>query len=270
MLAGCHRIYKLTNLFGFQLLGGQAKILVFVHVHPDLDEDLETINTLKFIERFSTIEGGAGESGEVRELKEQIALLKAALTKKEGGEGQSQGLRALLEEKFFNSCLIRRYMYNDVLPLRDAQKIFDCSLIQQNEGCGCICVGFIGGAGGNTSPFADDLKNILGSVAVDCDKERIELLLYEVKGKDITELIAVVIEKLASVPFGGGGVAAAAAGGSGAASSRSNHRDWNLIISSSADEDEENDDDDEDGTRRDHSIGASVRYEEPPRSSHHG
>ncbi|KAL8200838.1 hypothetical protein R6Q57_012177 [Mikania cordata] len=75
-------------------------------------------------------------------------------------------LKALLDEKFFNSCLvheegkkneengfcmdccfsvcfhcmshhqahrilqIRRYMYNDVLRLKDAMKIFDCSLIQ--------------------------------------------------------------------------------------------------------------------------------------------
>ncbi|KAI3711003.1 hypothetical protein L2E82_40804 [Cichorium intybus] len=78
----------------------------------------------------------------------------------------SKRLRALLDERFFNSCLvheedkkneensfcmdccfslcvhcmphhqshrilqIRRYMYNDVLRLKDAQKIFDCSLIQ--------------------------------------------------------------------------------------------------------------------------------------------
>ncbi|MFS7941588.1 putative transcription repressor PLATZ family [Helianthus anomalus] len=75
-------------------------------------------------------------------------------------------LRILLDEKFFNSCLvheeekkneensfcmdccfslcchcvihhkshkilqIRRYMYNDVLRLKEAQKIFDCSQIQ--------------------------------------------------------------------------------------------------------------------------------------------
>ncbi|KAI3736226.1 hypothetical protein L6452_15764 [Arctium lappa] len=52
-------------------------------------------------------------------------------------------LRALLDEKFFNSCLshrilqIRRYMYNDVLPLRDAQKIFYCSLIQVSNKRAC-------------------------------------------------------------------------------------------------------------------------------------
>ncbi|KAK9068584.1 hypothetical protein SSX86_012699 [Deinandra increscens subsp. villosa] len=71
--------------------------------------------------------------------------------------------------------------------------------------------------GGNTSPSADDLKNILGSVGADADEVKIELLLKEVKGKDITELIASGREKLASVPSGGGGVAVAAATGGGAA-----------------------------------------------------
>ncbi|KAL8247229.1 hypothetical protein R6Q59_008445 [Mikania micrantha] len=71
--------------------------------------------------------------------------------------------------------------------------------------------------GGNTCPSADDLKNILGSVGADADEDRIELLLSEVKGKDITELIAAGREKLASVPSGGGGVAVAAAAGGGGA-----------------------------------------------------
>ncbi|KAI3743268.1 hypothetical protein L1987_60974 [Smallanthus sonchifolius] len=71
--------------------------------------------------------------------------------------------------------------------------------------------------GGNTSPCAEDLKNLLGSVGADADEDRIELLLKEVKGKDITELIAAGREKLASVPSGGGGVAVAAATGGGAA-----------------------------------------------------
>ncbi|KAK9079150.1 hypothetical protein SSX86_000832 [Deinandra increscens subsp. villosa] len=71
--------------------------------------------------------------------------------------------------------------------------------------------------GGNTSPSAEDLKKILGSVGADCDEDKIELLLREVKGKDITELIASGREKLASVPSGGGGVAVAAAAGGGAA-----------------------------------------------------
>ncbi|XP_040994575.1 60S acidic ribosomal protein P2-like [Juglans microcarpa x Juglans regia] len=70
---------------------------------------------------------------------------------------------------------------------------------------------------GNTSPSADDLKDILGSVGAEADDDKIELLLSEVKGKDITELIASGREKLASVPSGGGGAVAFAATGGGAA-----------------------------------------------------
>ncbi|KAI4368719.1 hypothetical protein MLD38_017244 [Melastoma candidum] len=72
--------------------------------------------------------------------------------------------------------------------------------------------------GGNTTPSADDLKDILGSVGAEADDDRIELLFSQVKGKDITELIASGREKLASVPSGGGsGVAVAAAPAGGAA-----------------------------------------------------
>ncbi|XP_021810187.1 60S acidic ribosomal protein P2-2-like isoform X1 [Prunus avium] len=72
--------------------------------------------------------------------------------------------------------------------------------------------------GGNTTPSAEDLKDILGSVGAETDDDRIQLLLSEVKGKDITELIASGREKLASVPSGGGGaVAVAAPGGGGGA-----------------------------------------------------
>lgn len=61
------------------------------------------------------------------------------------------------------------------------------------------------------------------TVGAEADDDKIELLLKEVKGKDITELIAAGREKLASVPSGGGAVAVAAptggaaAGGGGAA-----------------------------------------------------
>lgn len=57
------------------------------------------------------------------------------------------------------------------------------------------------------------------SVGAEADENRIDLLLSEVKGKDITELIAAGREKLASVPSGGGAIAVAApaAGGGGAA-----------------------------------------------------
>ncbi|XP_059453330.1 large ribosomal subunit protein P2y-like [Corylus avellana] len=71
--------------------------------------------------------------------------------------------------------------------------------------------------GGNTCPSAEDVKNILGSVGAEADEDKIELFLSEVKGKDITELIASGREKLASVPSGGGGAVAVAATGGGAA-----------------------------------------------------
>ncbi|KAK6147177.1 hypothetical protein DH2020_018089 [Rehmannia glutinosa] len=94
--------------------------------------------------------------------------------------------------------------------------------------------------GGNASPSTDDVKDILSSgmrvytyayvyidrswcfvlFGAEVDDDRIELLLTQVKNKDITELIAAGREKLASVPAGGGAVAVAASatgGGGGAA-----------------------------------------------------
>lgn len=56
------------------------------------------------------------------------------------------------------------------------------------------------------------------TVGAEADDDMIELLLSQVKGKDITELIAAGREKLASVPSAGGAaVAVAASGGGGGA-----------------------------------------------------
>ncbi|XP_019249933.1 PREDICTED: 60S acidic ribosomal protein P2A-like [Nicotiana attenuata] len=71
--------------------------------------------------------------------------------------------------------------------------------------------------GGNASPSAADLKKILASVGAEADDDRVDLLLSQVEGKDITELIAAGREKLASVPCGGGGGVAVAAPAGGAA-----------------------------------------------------
>lgn len=54
------------------------------------------------------------------------------------------------------------------------------------------------------------------SVGAEPDDERIDFLLSELKGKDITELIAAGRERLASVPSGGGVAVAAPAGGAAA------------------------------------------------------
>lgn len=60
------------------------------------------------------------------------------------------------------------------------------------------------------------LVGFLWTVGAEVDDDRIGLLLSEVKGKDITELIASGREKLASVPSGGGAVAVAAPAGGAA------------------------------------------------------
>ncbi|KAH6758380.1 60S acidic ribosomal protein family [Perilla frutescens var. frutescens] len=69
--------------------------------------------------------------------------------------------------------------------------------------------------GGNHHPTAEDLKNILGSVGAEADDDKIELLLSQVKGKDITELIAAGREKFAATAGGGAVAVAAPSGGAG-------------------------------------------------------
>lgn len=44
------------------------------------------------------------------------------------------------------------------------------------------------GLAGNTSPSADDIKAVLGSVGIDADEERLEKLISELEGKDIQEV----------------------------------------------------------------------------------
>ncbi|CAJ1960215.1 unnamed protein product [Sphenostylis stenocarpa] len=81
-----YRNSKLTQVLQ-DSLGGHAKTLMFVHINPELNAFGETISTLKFAERVSSIELGAAQSnketGEIRELKEEISNLKLALKRKE-------------------------------------------------------------------------------------------------------------------------------------------------------------------------------------------
>ncbi|KAJ7963561.1 Kinesin-like protein [Quillaja saponaria] len=81
-----YRNSKLTQVLQ-DSLGGHAKTLMFVHINPELIALGETISTLKFAERVASIELGAArsnkETGEIRELKEEVSNLKLALERKE-------------------------------------------------------------------------------------------------------------------------------------------------------------------------------------------
>ncbi|KAM4118982.1 hypothetical protein ACJW30_03G024700 [Castanea mollissima] len=102
-----YRNSKLTQLLQ-DSLGGQAKTLMFVHISPEPEALGETISTLKFAERVSTVELGAArvnkDSSEVKELKEQIASLKAALLRKEGETESIQSSQSSPERLKMKSC----------------------------------------------------------------------------------------------------------------------------------------------------------------------
>ena len=75
--------------------------------------------------------------------------------------------------------------------------------------------------GGNASPTADDVTNVLSKAGIESDSERLSQLMAELEGKDINELVALGKEKLmvggamaaSAAPAAGG--APAAAGGAG-------------------------------------------------------
>ncbi|KAM9763962.1 large ribosomal subunit protein P2 isoform X2 [Muntiacus reevesi] len=69
--------------------------------------------------------------------------------------------------------------------------------------------------GGNSSPSAKDIKKILDSVGIEADDDRLNKVISELNGKNIEDVIAQGIGKLASVPAGGA-VAVSAAPGSAA------------------------------------------------------
>ncbi|KAL0389673.1 UNVERIFIED_CONTAM: Kinesin-like protein KIN-14I [Sesamum calycinum] len=65
-----------------------SKDINVVHISPEPDAVGETISTLKFAERVATVELGAArvnkDTADVKELREQVASLKAALARKDG------------------------------------------------------------------------------------------------------------------------------------------------------------------------------------------
>ncbi|KAM6980470.1 large ribosomal subunit protein P2-like [Aplochiton taeniatus] len=73
--------------------------------------------------------------------------------------------------------------------------------------------------GGSPSPSSKDIKNILGSVGIEADDVRLDKVISELNGKDISEVMNSGLSKLCSVPAGGAVAVpvAAAAGGAAAA-----------------------------------------------------
>ncbi|XP_044281824.1 60S acidic ribosomal protein P2 [Varanus komodoensis] len=68
--------------------------------------------------------------------------------------------------------------------------------------------------GGNGSPNKQDIKKILDSVGIETDDERLSKVINELNGKNVEDVIAQGLTKLASMPVGGG--VAVSAGGSAA------------------------------------------------------
>ncbi|KAM4611035.1 large ribosomal subunit protein P2-like isoform 2-T2 [Polymixia lowei] len=66
--------------------------------------------------------------------------------------------------------------------------------------------------GGNTNPSAKNIKEILGSVGIEADDERLNKVISELNGKDTDEVLNAGMSKLASVPAGGAVVASTAGG----------------------------------------------------------
>ncbi|CAL5048232.1 unnamed protein product [Urochloa decumbens] len=81
-----YRNSKLTQVLQSSL-GGHAKTLMFVQINPDVSSYSETLSTLKFAERVSGVELGAAkankEGKDIKELMEQLSLLKRKIAKKD-------------------------------------------------------------------------------------------------------------------------------------------------------------------------------------------
>lgn len=99
---------------------------------------------------------------------------------------------------------------------------------------------------GGASPAGADIEKILGSVGIEVDEARIELVLSSLKGKDIAEVIEAGRGRLGSVPTGGAAAAAPAAAAGGEAAP---------AAAAEAPKEEEKKDDSESGSDDDMGFG---------------
>ncbi|KAH0736303.1 hypothetical protein KY285_012010 [Solanum tuberosum] len=136
-----YRNSKLTQVLQ-DSLGGQAKTLMFVHINPEADAFGETVSTLKFAERVASIDLGAArsnkETGEIRDMKDEISNLKQVLEKKEAElellksgvnvRGQASPLRTM--RHIGNSNLKTEASQR---PLDDIREVRSCSSGKQRR-----------------------------------------------------------------------------------------------------------------------------------------
>ncbi|KAE8713739.1 Kinesin KP1 [Hibiscus syriacus] len=138
-----YRNSKLTQVLQ-DSLGGQAKTLMFVHISPEVNSIGETISTLKFAERVASIELGAArsnkETGEIRELKEEISNLKLALEKNEAEVEQLKGgnARSMTEtqrERAVSPLQIPRQGMSTSMKPESSQRPSDYNRISEARSC---------------------------------------------------------------------------------------------------------------------------------------
>ncbi|KAJ6426586.1 hypothetical protein OIU84_022229 [Salix udensis] len=120
-----YRNSKLTQVLQSSL-GGQAKTLMFVQLNPDVDSYSETISTLKFAERVSGVELGAAKSNKegrnIRQLMEQVALLKETISRKDEEieqlhhlQGSCNGVKCSMNSPRYDSSSPRRHSIGNAL-----------------------------------------------------------------------------------------------------------------------------------------------------------
>ncbi|KAG9458020.1 hypothetical protein H6P81_002528 [Aristolochia fimbriata] len=91
---------KLTQILQ-NSLGGRAKTLMLAHVNPEADHYRETISTMEFMQKVSSVELGAArlnkERCDVLKLKEQVAKLKKEIAKRDAETLNARDVRTPLK-----------------------------------------------------------------------------------------------------------------------------------------------------------------------------